>query len=163
MAAYFDIASSACINLLPDSIACRSDLAFLATEAEADVIQHYKREQPDTRGTALDDSRAVVTGYENLYETSSDPVVYLRYYKADADELTSTDELLFKAAMRRAIAALMRLRATQEDMDMSVRSESRGRRSVEYWSGINPLGGTLPRSVTKWLKPYDKRPATYAI
>ena len=163
MAAYFSISVPAVIALLPADIKCRSDLGFLATEAEAELIQHYSREDVDYRGTALSGVSSVVTGSENLSTSSADPVVMLRYYKADADELTSTDELSFKAAMRRAIAALIRVRASQEDMDPMVRSETRGRRSVSYWAGANRLDGNIPRSVTKWLRPYDKRPRTFAI
>lgn len=163
MASYFDISVSAATGLLPADVQCRSDLAFLASGAEAELIAMYTREEPDYRGTALDGARGIVTGYENLTSSTSDPRVYLRYYKADADELTSADELKFLTAMRRAIAALIRVRASQEDLDPLVRSETRGRRSVTYWAGANSLDGNIPRSVTKWLRPYDARPKTFAI
>lgn len=151
------------LALVPESLRCRSDFEFLATEAEAELIQHYTREETDYRGTALHDVSIAITGNENLTSSTADPVVQLRYYQTDADDLTSTDELSFKAAMRRAIAALIRLRAVQEDLDITIKSETRGRRSVTYWSGANRLDGAVPRSVTKWLKAYDKRPVVYAI
>lgn len=163
MAAYFNTANPDCLALLPDDVKNRSDLDLLASEAEAEVIAMYKREEPDYRNTALYDVQSVVTGNENLTTSTADPRVYLRYYQADADDLTSTDELTFLAAMRRAIAQLIRVRSVQEDLDLSIASETRGRRSVTYWRGINRLEGTIPRSVTNWLKPYDKRPPTYAI
>lgn len=161
MAAYFDISKPEVISLIPESIACRSDLAFLASGAEAEIVLHYTRQEEDTRGTIL--TSRVVTGNENLTVSSTDPVVYLRYYKADADLLTSADELLFKTAMRRAVAALIRLRAAQEDIDPLVSSESRGRRSVSYWRGADVFDSGVPRTVTKWLKAYDMRPVSYVI
>lgn len=160
---YFDLGNTTCTNMLPADIRCRTDIGFLASGAEADILQHYTRQAPDVRGTALDDARGVDTGYENLSATTTDPVVYLRYYKADPTDLTTADELSFLAAMRRSIAALIRLRAAQEDVSLTVRSETRGRRSVSYWEQANPLSGDVPRSVTKWLKPYDRRPVTFAI
>lgn len=163
MASYFDISVSAAVGMLPDDIRCRSDLAFLASSAEAELIAMYTRQEPDYRGTALHDLQNVVTGNENLTSSTADPRVYLRYYKADADALTSADELSFKAAMRRAIAALIRVRAAQEELDPLVKSETRGRRSVTYWAGANSIDGNIPRSVTKWLRPYDSRPRTFAI
>lgn len=161
MASYFQYTATEGLNYLPDDIRCRSDLNFLVTEAEAELIQHYTRQEQDTRATALND--ALITGNENLSISNSDPVVYLRYYKEDADELTSADELKFKTAMRRAIAALIRVRASHLDVDPLVKSESRGKRSVSYFDGANQLGGNIPRSATKWLKAYDKRPVTFAI
>ena len=163
MAAYFDISVTAVRNLLPDDIKARSDIQFLSTEAEADLIQYYRRQPLDERGTVLHRFPAVETGTENLVSTDEDPRVYLRYYKADADDLTSTDELAFKTAMRRAIARLIRVRASQEDLDPLIKSETRGRRRVEYFSGASQLDGGMPRSVTMYLLPYDKRPRNYVI
>ena len=161
MASYFKLTATEGLQYLPNDVRCRLDLNFLATEAEAELIAHYTREELDTRATAT--PKVLVTGNENLSTSATDPVVYLRYYKEDADELVSTDEVKFKTAMRRAIAALIRVRASQMDVDPLVKSETRGRRSVTYFAGANQLGGNIPRAATRWLKPYDKRPVSYAI
>jgi len=163
MASYFDMSVPAVQALLPDSIRSRTDIQFLATEAEAELIQHYRREPLDTRGTVNHYFPVKETGSENLTSQDEDPRVFLRYYKADADSLTSADELAFKTAMRRAIATLIRIRASQEDVDPLLKSWSKGRRSVTYQDGANQLDGHIPRKVTKWLRPYDKRPKTFAI
>ena len=163
MASYFDLSQPAVTALLPDDIKCRTDLSFLAIEAEAEIIQHYTREPSDERGTVLHRFPVVQTGLENLTTSDSDARVYLRYYKADADLLTSADELAFKKAMRRAIAALIRVRSHQEDINPLIASESRGRRSVTYRSGADPLSGSIPKRALKWLVPYDKRPKNFAI
>ncbi len=163
MASYFDLSVNAVLVMLPESLRQRDDIAFLATEAEAEIIQHYTREPLDERGTVNHYFPANTSGTENLTTLDEDPRVYLRYYKADADSLTTTDELTFKTAMRRAIAALIRIRSYQEDSNPLVVSETRGRRSVTYRQDADPIAGSIPRRVTKWLDPYDKRPKTFVI
>ena len=163
MADYFDLSVPAVRAMLPDDVQERSDIAFLAGEAEAEIINHYRQEPLDERGTVNHYHSAVETGNENLNTFNTDPAVYLRYYQVDADSLTSTEEVRFLAAMRRAIAALVVIRSYQRDASPLVKSESRGRRSIEYRTDADPLAGSIPRRVTKWLEPYDKRPKTFAI
>lgn len=163
MASYFDLSQTDVLAMIPDRLKTRSDIHFLATQAEAELIQHYTREPLDRRGTASHYHNSVVTGYENLTSQDTALTVYLRYYKADADELTTTDELAFKTAMRRAIAAFIKLKAAQEDIDPMLSSKSRGRRSESYRDLGDSFEGSIPRSVTKWLRSYDKRPRTTVI
>ena len=163
MASYFDISSASVRALLPTDVSSRTDLQRLAEEAEAELIQHYTREPLDRRGTSSHYHNSVVTGYENLTSQDTALTVYLRYYKVDADELTTTDEIAFRTAMRRAIGAFIRVKAAQDDVDPMVSSKSRGRRSEAYRALADSFEGSIPKSVTKWLRPYDKRPRTFVI
>ena len=161
MADYFSISANG--NLLPEDVRCRDDIALLASEAEWQVKNYYSEAPLDSRGTALWDSRVVTTGLENLTTNTADPVVMLRYYKADADELTSTAQLAFKAAMQRAIARLIVLNAEREDREADVKTEWRGRRRIEYFGGANGAAPGFPGVVQRMLAPYDARTPNFAI
>ncbi len=160
MASYFDLSVNEVQGMLSQDLRSNDDIVALASAAEAELIQHYTREP---LGTANHHYNSVATGYENLTSQDTALTVMLRYYKADADQLTTADELAFKAAMRRAIAALIKVRAAQEDVDPLVSSKSRGRRSVTYRALADSFEGSIPNSVTKWLRNYDKRPKTFVI
>lgn len=161
MANYFDLTVNG--GLLKTTTAERADVEQLAAWAEYELISSYTAPQADRTGSPLEGTSRIVTGLENLTSGAGEPVVYLRYYKADPDDLTSTAEVAFKTAMQYAIAALIEARAAQADRDPAVIEETRGRRRVRYATGANVWENSIPKRVRSILSPYDVRPVAVAI
>lgn len=156
--------------MLPAAITGRGDIAVLASECEADLIAHYTRNTPDRRYTGLGSWPSGVVVGEPTPSEDNERQVYLRYYKADASDVSDSaaDEVAFMAAMGRELASLIRHRASQRNEDgaptPSVVSERRGMRSVTYAEGSTAFAiASYPKGFGRYLKPFDLRPKTYAV
>ena len=156
MANYFDLTNNA--SLLKPGTRELGNIEQLVSNAEFDIIDYYTKMVPDRVGTPLQGVTRVQVGLENLAIAVGQPKVYLAFYKADADDLSTTNELIFKTSMQRAIAALVELRATEADREPGVKMQRRGRRTTEYFDNHSPAEVSVPHAVRRYLSKYDIRP-----
>lgn len=151
---YFDLTNQGA--LLRTATRSHEDIELIAEQAEYDLLDFYRERGVDTLNTPLEGSSPIRTGLENLTVDSAAPRVMLAFYKADPDDLTTADELQFLADVRRSIAALIEERVAQYDREPGVKSERRGRRSVEFFSDSAP-GSGVSKSVRRYVSKYDIR------
>ena len=162
MADYFDPYGTYATDYLLPKTLDRDDIAYQAKQAERDVIAHYTRTETTTPLMAAsmyegDD------GLEHLFDPTATRAVYLRYYKADADDVDegNADEAAFLDAMRATIAELIEHRISQAGRTEGVSLKTQGSRTVAFAKGGRVAN--FPNGFERYLKPFDVRPASTYI
>ena len=153
---YFSLTENG--NLLTSAARDCDGIGRISKAAELDVIGFYTEATKDALNTPLSFGHSTETGAENLSAGVGDPAVYLRFYKANPDDLTTPQELAFKAAMQNAIAAQIESLAEDEGRDSGVKRVKRGRRDTEYFEHKSRASSSLSRRARNILEPYDTRP-----
>jgi len=155
--AYFDASgpTTPSMLMLPPTMRTNSDIARLAAEAEADVINAFTR--PLNAVTYFNypapASLPVALQLTSVFtDLGTGAGVFLRYYTTDASLCTVPD---FVTAMQRTVAAIIQWRFTQSKRDVQIRSRSGGAGigSNETYLPYDDL----PPAWTRWLKLYDTR------
>jgi hypothetical protein len=162
---YFDTTDATnCLALLPTNLRVAEDLAWLAAESEADVINHFTREI----------TRAAYVGYPapvtlpisfrttSVYtDLGNGRAVYLKNYTVDPSQCTDP---LFMMALRRTVAAVYRWRVEQMKRDVQVKQSSNGGGGA-IGSGQRTFTtyDALPPAWDRYLKPYDTRETKWGL
>jgi hypothetical protein len=170
---YFDVTQQTHKDLLSAESAGRSDLAQLAAECEADVLNLYTRKARSRQfgvsdpmlhpqnlylmgaSDALSGGAAVGPGAVQVGTT--DRYVYLQGYTADA-ALADADLAL---ALRRTIATVIDWRHYNRNRNRGLSAEGGSqKRSVTYRADAND---DFPRGHGRWLKNFDLRERNWAL
>lgn len=165
MTAYFDPNDVAHLALLPAELREAQDLADVAADAEADVINVYTRRAADLRYTAqlpaIGDGAPTVLLYSNRTATKIgvDLYVFLEGFQEDADAATVDAD--FKVAMRRAIAEVIKWRLRRWSQDLAVQSE--GNRDGMSRSYRDSAEDPFPKGWSRWLREYDTREPVWVM
>ena len=141
---YYDATSAEHKKLLPTDLREASDLANVAAEAEADVIQHFISEDPPA--SSLD--------YVELQDDDGYGIgryVCLRGYATDPAEA----ETFLQTNMRREIAGVIRWRLKQREKDPLIASESSGEFKGRTFR--SDAEQPFPPGFGRWLRNYDTR------
>lgn len=171
MQPYFDPTDVRDLALLPPQFRGADDLANVASDVEAEVINHYTRRAHDARYTLLQPVAQPPIGFSTTpsfvytprgYATDlgNGTLVYLVGYTVDAAD-TACDPML-KAALKRAIARAIAWRLRQWDRDPTVRTEASPQGQVTRTfreDAVNPFPPEFESSLSK----FDSRPAVWAL
>jgi len=152
---YFDLTANG--KLLRASTREHPDIETIVDQAEYDLFDWYRDVSRNTFGTPLMGTTRLQTGLENLTIAPGVPRVMLQYYQADPADLTSDNELQFKADVQRAIAAMVEERVSQIDRPPGVKRERRGRREIEYFASSTAPQFSVPASARRYVQKYDIR------
>jgi hypothetical protein len=144
-------------SLLSPTVRARDDLDYLANKAEREVIAHYTRRREDVRFRVDSITADATDGTGHLNDTTRDAVVLLRYYKADPNNIDTSDpqRQQFVDAFRAETAGVIEHMAETESREAGIASRSQGARSVSYDTSAPEL---LPPGFGRHLKPFDLRP-----
>lgn len=165
MTTYFDSNDVAHLALLPPEMREAQDLADVAAEAEADVINVFTKRTPDLRYTALQpavgDGAPTVLLYSDRQATmiGDQLYVFLHGYQEDADHASVDPD--FKVAMRRAIAEVIKWRLRRWSQDLAVQSE--GNRDGMSRSWRDSAEDPFPKGWSRWLREYDTREPVWVM
>lgn len=165
MAPYFDPNDVSHLALLPAELREAQDLADVAADAEADVVNHYTRRAPDLRYTAQQpialDGQPVVLLLTDRTATQVGVglYVFLEGYQEDADHASVDPDL--KTDLRRAIAEVIKWRLRRWSQDLAVQSE--GNRDGMSRTYRDAVDDPFPRGWDRWLRKHDSREPAWAI
>lgn len=169
MTTYFDPNNTGDKNLLPPGMRSDSELANVASLAEADVIGYYTQEpayflytnQLGLQGF-FDASFGVGEDITNQIAPANAVVpqvrVFLRGYKADAADPAVDPNL--KLALKRSIAEVIAWRLNQwKEIEPGVASSSGTDAGTPKSKTFRATAeDRYPTDWTRWLYPYDSRP-----
>lgn len=152
MAPYFNFANEADLKLLPAWARSHSELEWLATQVEADVIRYYTRPLRDEfEAFRIQDALyPMALNSRTLELLGNHEAVYLWGFKLDADD-PAVDPYL-KAAMKRAVAEVMAWRLRQVRVDPMVTTESGEGKSKTYRMDANE---PFPQGWERWLDNFE--------
>lgn len=147
MASYFDVTNADDQKFIPVRLRTYDDLTAVAAMAEADVIEFYTVSTNETPDLVLSD---------DAVEVADDTFVCLRGYAVDADSASAD----LKAAMKMAIAALIRWKHAQWELNPMYSVEFKNGMSTSIRESIKNLRSP---GFTYHLRRFDLRPLPYVI
>ena len=156
MATYFDLTTDG--NKLKKETKDNADIEYYIDNAESDILAFYTKISSPIANTVLAAGGNVALGKENLSYASDAARVMLRYHQDDPATLTSTEEVKYLDALKRAIAKLVEMRIKATNIPVGVKSERRGRRWIEYNTEQSTVEDSVPAAVQLILSQYDLRP-----
>lgn len=160
---YFQVTSAACLLMLPPSIRTSVDLAWLAAEAEHDVIRMFTK--PVNRVTYLNypapAQLPVALRLTSVFtDLGNGNGVFLTGYTVDPAQCTDPNLI---ADIRRTVADVIRWRYPQNQRDVQVKQRSApsgtSMSGSTTWESYDPL----PPAWDQWLKLYDTRENAWGI
>lgn len=163
MTAYFDPESED-LKLIPEGMRKGSNLALYATEAEADLLNHYTKRFEIPRLLAFTDGIVAVSGYQVMSldgiftDLGDGRGTYLRDYTVSAASCTNS---ALVTAMKRTIARVIVWRLTQDTRDLATTNESKvGSTSRTYRADHD---APFPRDWDRDLRSFDTRIPAWGI
>ena len=154
---YLDTANEEHLKLLPENVRGDGDLANIAAEAEADVIDHYTTRGDDAAPVSDPPYHATREATE-LTDAEGDGIgvyVYLRGYDPDPDQA----EQNLAGAIRRGVAAVIRWRMKQWDKDPLHASEAGDAGTFSGFSYRRDAENPFPPGFSRYLCNFDTRRA----
>jgi len=160
---YFQVTNAACLAMLPPDLRTSVDLAFLATEAEFDVLSFYTK--PINRVTYLNypapAQLPVALRLTSVFtDLGNGNGVFLLNYTIDPTQCTDPGLV---TAIRRTVAEVIRWRYPQLKRDVQVKQRSAP-------SGTSVSGSTtwidfdqLPPGWNRWLRLWDTRENAWGV
>lgn len=171
MASYFDATAPADLQLLPQYMQSDSELAYIASQVEADVISMYTERAPYYLYTARQEYlRNGLVSTETVGEDISAqnaPTgaitpqlrVYLKGYKADASDALVDPNL--KTALKRTIAEVIRWRIVQWKREQGLMSSSDSEGTSRSYGPQS--SDPFPPNWNRYLKPFESGEAIFGF
>lgn len=163
MSIYFSESNPEHLALLPPALRTDQRLAGLVDMAEADLISHYTVRARAAGYREVDDFKPgplyVAGPLAEAVDIGAGLYVCLRgYHHTNAAQA----EANFARAMRRAVAEVVRWRASQWRKEPLTVSQS-GADGTNNTSFREDAEHAFPPSVERWLSPYDLRPVVWGL